>query len=225
VDWLLFLATVEAVGYHRSMQLSAYARQMGVCYETAWRWFRDGKIHGRRIGPRTLIINEGYTTEPAKEPSQQVAIDAWVSSTEHQSHLDSQAARLVAYCTARGYQIAKVVKEVGSGVHSARPQLLALLEDQRIGVIVVEHLDRLTRIGFRYLDTLLNARGRAIEVVKQAENGTEDPLADLTAIVYSCCARLYGQQRAKRKTEVIVRELAGQVEAQGEEEEGSDATG
>jgi putative resolvase len=93
----------------------------------------------------------------------------------------------------------------------------------------VEHKDRLTRFGFRYLDTLLTNQGRAIEVVNQgraievvnqAENGTEDLLADLTAIVYSFCARLYGQRRAKRTTEAIVRELEAR-EAKGE----SDATG
>jgi IS605 OrfB family transposase len=72
---------------------------------------------------------------------------------------------------------------------------------------VVEHKDRLTRFGFRYLDTLLSTQGRAIEVVNQAENGTDDLLADLTAIVYSFCARLHGQRRAKRTTEAIVREL------------------
>jgi putative resolvase len=114
-----------------------------------------------------------------------------------------------------------VVKEVGSGVNDARPKLLALLEDQGIGLIVVEHKDRLTRFGFRYLDTLLKAQGRAIEVVNQAQNGTEDLLADLRAIVYSFCARLYGQRRAKRTTEGIVREL----EAQGEREGEADATG
>lgn len=126
----------------------------------------------------------------------------------------------MAYCAARGYQLAKVVKEIGSGVNDARPKLLSLLEDQSIDLIVIEHKDRLTRFGFRYLDTLLKTQGRAIEVVNQAENGvengTEDLLADLTAIVYSFCARLYGQRRAKRKTEVIVRELEGTSEAKGE---------
>jgi len=194
------------------MKLSDYAKQMGVRYETAWRWFRDGKIQGRRIGPHTIIITEGQE-EPVKAPFQRVAIYARVSSAENKSNLDSQAERLVAYCTARGYQVAKVVKEVGSGVNDARPKLLALLEDQNIGLIVVEHKDRLTRFGYRYLDTLVKAQGRAIEVVNQAENGTEDLLADLTAIVYSFSARLYGQRRAKRTTEVIVRELEATGEA------------
>lgn len=147
-----------------------------------------------------------------------------VSSAENKSNLDRQTERLAAYCTARGYQVAKVVKEVGSGVNDARPKLLALLTDQSIGLIVVEHKDRLTRFGFRYLDTLLTAQGRAIEVVNPAENGTEDLLADLTAIVYSFCARLYGQRRAQRKTAVIVRELAAR-EVQEHEEGDGDATG
>src|SRR5262249_3930650 len=103
----------------------------------------------------------------------------------NKSHLDSQAVRLVTYCIARGYQVAKVVKEVGAGIHDARPKLLALLADQRVGLIVVEHKDRLTRCGFRSLDTLLMTQGRASEVVNQAEDGTEDWLADLTVIVYS----------------------------------------
>jgi predicted site-specific integrase-resolvase len=207
------------------MKLADYAKQMGVRYETAWRWFRDGKIQGRRIGAHTIIITEGQA-ESSAAPSQCVAIYARVSSAENKGHLDSQAERLVASCAARGYQVAKVVKEVGSGINDARPKLLALLADQGIALIVVEHKDRLTRFGFRYLDTLLKTQGRAIEIVNRAENGTEDLLAedllaDLTAIVYSFCARLYGQRRAKRKTEVIVREL----EAKGDREGEADAPG
>ena len=136
-----------------------------------------------------------------------VAIYTRVSSAENTSNLDSQAERLVTYCAARGYQVGKVVKEVGSGINDARPKFLALLADQSIGVIVVEHKDRGTRFGFRYIETLLQVQGRKIEVVNQAENSTENLLADLTSIIYSFCARLYGQRRAKRKREKIVKEL------------------
>lgn len=201
------------------MKLSDYAKQMGVRYETAWRWYRDGKIQGRRVGPRSIIITEGQESPATSAASPRVAVYARVSSAENKSNLESQAERLAAYCAARGYQVAKVVKEVGSGINDARPKLLALLEDQTINLIVVEHKDRLTRFGFRYLDTLLKTQGRQIEVVNQAENGTEDLLADLTAIIYSFCARLYGQRRAKRKTEVIVREL--EAKGNGDEARGA----
>ena len=79
------------------------------------------------------------------------------------------------------------------------------------GTIVVtegeESKDRATRFGFRYLETLLRGQGRRLEVVNLAENNREDLLADLVSIVYSFAARLYGQRRAKRKTEAIVKQL------------------
>ncbi len=109
-----------------------------------------------------------------------------------------------------------MVTEIASGVNESRPKLLALLRDEEISHIVVEHKDRLTRFGFRYLETLLELAGRHIEVVNLAENNREDLLADLTSILYWFTARLYGQRRrAKRKTEAIVQQL------QAEEEEPS----
>jgi putative resolvase len=146
---------------------------------------------------------------------QRVAIYARVSSHEPQANLDRQAERLVSYCAAKGYQVSKVVKEIASGVNDSRPKLLALLEDQAITLIVVDHKDRLTRFGFRYLDTLLRGQSRALEVVNEAGNETEDLMADLTAILYSFTARLYGQRRAKRKTETVIRALeAGESEGE-----------
>jgi predicted site-specific integrase-resolvase len=188
------------------LKLSDYAKQQGVRYETAWRWFRDGKIQGRRVGAHTILIDEPTRVSvPSSKP--QTVVYTRVSSAENKTNLDSQAERLVAYCAARGYQVGKVVKEIGSGVNDNRPKFLALLADPSVGRIVIEHKDRGTRFGFRYIETLLQTYGREIEVVNQAENGTEDLLSDLTSIVYSFCARLYGQRRAKRKTERIVQEL------------------
>ncbi|GHO52161.1 IS607 family transposase [Ktedonobacter robiniae] len=188
------------------MKLSDYAKQQGVRYETAWRWFRDGKIQGRRVGAHTILIDEPIRVSvPSSKP--QTVVYTRVSSAENKTNLDSQAERLVAYCAARGYQVGKVVKEIGSGVNDNRPKFLALLADPSVGRIVIEHKDRGTRFGFRYIETLLQTYGREIEVVNQADNGTEDLLSDLTSIVYSFCARLYGQRRAKRKTERLVQEL------------------
>jgi putative resolvase len=186
------------------MKLIDYAHKMGISYKTAWRWYKAGKLPGKQMDTGTILVLED---EPEKRASTKVAAYARVSSAENKSNLDSQAERLMTYCAARGYQVAKVVKEVGSGINDSRPKFLALLADQGIGMIVVEHKDRATRFGFRYLETLLQVQGRSIEVVNQSENSTEDLLADLTSIIYAFCARLYGQRLAKRKTEKIVQEL------------------
>ena len=54
----------------------------------------------------------------------------------------------------RGYQVTQMVQEIASGVNESRPKVLALLTDHQSTRIVVEHTDRLTRFGFRYLETL-----------------------------------------------------------------------
>jgi len=92
---------------------------------------------------------------PSHVHTERSAIYARVSSTENHSNLDSQAERLLAYCTAKGYQIQRVVKEIGSGVNDSRPKFLKLLANPQITRIVVEHKDRATRFGMRYLETLL----------------------------------------------------------------------
>jgi len=188
------------------MKLIDYARLQGISYRTAWRWYKAGRIAGQQMDTGTILVTEPVGVREAPAPAK-VAVYTRVSSLENKAHLDSQAERLVAYCTVRGYQVSRVVKEIGSGVNDNRPKFLALLADPSIGRIVIEHKDRGTRFGFRYIETLLKTYGREIEVVNQAQNSTEDLLADTRSIVYSLCARLYGQRRAKGKTEKIVQEL------------------
>ena len=185
------------------MKLSQYAKQQGISYSTALRWWHQGVIRGYQAPSGTIIV-EPLGKQAAEE---RVAIYARVSSAEHRENLERQAERLTQYCTIRGYRVVKLVKEVGSGVNDSRPKLLSLLRDPLSTRVVVGHKDRLTRFGFRYIETLLEIQGRTIEVVNPAENSEEDLLHDLASSVYSICARLYGQRRAKRKTERLVEQL------------------
>ncbi len=187
------------------MKLRSYAEYVGVRYETAWRWWKSGTIKGYQLSTGTIVITEGQE-ERAEQPKL-VAVYARVSANERRPNLERQAERLSAYCAARGYQVARVVKEVCSGVNDSRRKLLMLLPDPSITLIVVEHRDPLTRFGFKYLETLLAMQGRSIEVLNPTETATEDILADLTSIIYSFCARLYGQRRAKRRTEALIQQL------------------
>ena len=186
------------------MKLSQFAKQQGISYSIALRWWKAGAIRGYQAPSGTIIV-EALGSVP--RPEERVAIYARVSSAEHRENLERQAERLTQYCTVRGYQVVKLVKEVGSGVNDSRPKLLSLLRDPIITRLVVEHQDRLTRFGFRYIETLLEVQGRTIEVVNPADNNREDLLHDLASIVYSICARLYGQRRAKRKAERLVEQL------------------
>ncbi len=130
----------------------------------------------------------------------------------------TQVARLEDYCAAKGYQVARIVKEIGSGVTDSRRKFLSFLSDAKVTTMVVEHQDRATRFGFRSLEVLLTQQHRAIEVANLAENTREDLLHDLSSLVYAMCARLYGHRRAKRKQAFIGKILTGGDKEEGEEQ-------
>ena len=112
------------------MKLSQYAKKVGVTYRTAFRWWQNGDIKGYQLPSGTIVVTRGE--EPKVNPDGQVAIYARVSSHEHRANLDRQVERLEDYCAAKGYQVSKVVKEIGSGVNDNRAKFLALLEDQQV---------------------------------------------------------------------------------------------
>ena len=187
-----------------TMKLSDYARSKGVSYRTAWNWWKQGLIQGQQLPTGTILVN---VAPSQTHRSTLVSIYARVSSSENKDNLDRQADRLQQYATAKGYQICKVVKEVGSGLNDHRRKLESLLQDKDYDVLLVEHKDRLTRFGANYIEILLSQTNRKLEVVNNAENGKEDLMSDFAAVITSFCARLYGQRRAKRKTEKVIQAL------------------
>lgn len=188
------------------MKLSDYAQKLGVCYRTAWNHFKQGLIPGAyQLPTGTVIVPD--KDEPKLNQDTVAAVYCRVSSSENKDNLESQCNRVTQYCTARGYRIARTVKETGSGVNDQRKQFLSLIKDSAIDVIVVEHRDRSTRFGFNYVQELLKSCGRRIEVINEADNNKNELMEDLIAIITSFTARYYGQRRSKRKTEKIIQEL------------------
>ncbi|MBD2294363.1 IS607 family transposase [Anabaena sphaerica FACHB-251] len=181
------------------MKLSDYAKSIGVSYKTAWRMWQRGELNATQLPTGTVIVKFNVPTNKG------VVIYARVSSSENKSNLESQAQRLEDYCTAKGYQIVRVVKEVGSGVNDNRRKLIDLLNQDDYSLIVCEHKDRLSRVGFNYLKVLLNQLGRDIEVVNLATERTDDLMHDFVSIITSFCARLYSIRRRTRKTECLIK--------------------
>jgi predicted site-specific integrase-resolvase len=187
------------------MKLSAYAKHLGISYQTAWRMWQRGELPAHQLPSGTVIVDVPSTPHFAR--SQKVAVYARVSFPENRNNLESQAERVAAFCAARGWLVEKVVKECGSGVNDQRPQFLALLADTSISHIVVEHTDRCSRFGVAYIQTLLRTQGRELVIINEAEEDQTDLMQDFVAIISSFCARLYGRRRASRKKRQLLAAL------------------
>ncbi len=180
------------------MKLSDYAKQQGISYRTAHRMWKRGELKGRQLSTGTILIDTTTLVEGA-------IVYARVSSAENQSNLESQALRVERYCIARGYKIVGIVKEVGSGVNDSRKKLIKMLKRDDYNLIVCEHKDRLSRVGFNYIKVLLNQMGKDVEVINEAREEREDLMSDFVSIITSFCARIYGMRRPKRRTECIIK--------------------
>ena len=188
------------------MKLSDYAKELGISYTTAWRWWKAGKLPHRATQTESGLVLVDYVPSISVKTAitNRVIIYSRVSSSENKDNLERQAERLVGYATAKGYQIVKIVKEVGSGLNDNRRQLENILKQDDYNILLVEHKDRLARFGTHYLDVLLNRLGIRLEIVNLADNGKDELMQDLVAIITSFAARLYGQRRGQRKTEKII---------------------
>lgn len=191
------------------MKLPDYAKSLGISYKTAWRWWKAGKLPhpARQTETGLVIVDYAPSSVKPQTVTTRAAIYSRVSSSENKDNLERQADRLIEYSIAKGYQVVFVVKEVGSGLNDNRKKLEQLLIDGGYEILVVEHKDRLARFGVNYIDVLLKKLGVTLEIVNLAENGKDELMQDLVAIVTSFAARLYGQRRAKRQTEKIISEL------------------
>ncbi len=67
------------------------------------------------------------------------------------------------------------------------------LRDDRVTTIIAEHRDRFARFGAEYVAGALDAENRRMVVVDDAEVD-DDLVRDMTEIMTSLCARLYGRR-------------------------------
>lgn len=119
-----------------------------------------------------------------------MAISARVSTSENKKNWETQAERLLVWCTLQGWSVHQVVKEGGSGINDQRPRFLALLADPTMSPSVMEHQDPASRFGMASLHKLLAVQGRELLMVTTAQTAEDDLMSSITSFV----ARLSGRR-------------------------------
>ena len=193
------------------IKASEYAKKMSLHIRTVYRYYHNGKIKGyqdKETGT-IFILNPFKNKNNEDNLKNKVVLYTRVSSSENKTNLESQLERLRLFAIAKGYQIVKEIKEVGSGLNDNHSKLNELLEKElnNFEILLVEHKDRLTRFSFNYIDILLKSHNKKIEVVSLVDNNKEDLIQDFVSTITSFCTRIYGQRKGKRKTKKLIKEL------------------
>ena len=182
----------------RRISLTAWGRLYGFNKATTSRLHRDGKLPPE-LQIEQLPNGRYYVVVPAQNDGRLV-VYARVSSDDQKEDLDRQVGRIVEWVTQQGYRPDEVVKEIGSGLNGNRRRLRRLVADHTVSIIVVEHRERLCRFGFQYVEAALAGRGARILVMEDGEL-EDDLVRDVTEVMTSLCARLYGRRSARRRAE------------------------
>lgn len=200
------------------IKVSEYAERMSLHIRTVYRYYHSGKIQGYQDDVTgTIFILNPFKKGVESNVNNAVVLYARVSSSENKDNLEKQLDRLRLYANAKGYQVVKEIKEIGSGLNDNRAKLNNLLKNDldTFSILLVEHKDRLTRFGFNYIDIMLNTHNKKIEVINLVDNDREDLVQDFISVITSFCARVYGQRRSKRKTEALIKELKDESNKDG----------
>lgn len=180
------------------MNLTEWAHAQGIHVQTAYRWYREGKlpVPVQKVG--RLILVSPQTAAEAARKADGAGLYARVSSHDQKPDLDGQVARLSAWAAKAGLPVVRVEAEVGSGMNGSRAKVRRLLADPAVTVVVVEHRDRLGRMNTELVEAALSAHERRMVVLDDSEV-TDDLVRDMVEVLTSFCARLYGPRSARNR--------------------------
>jgi putative resolvase len=194
------------------VKLSDWARANGVHPKTAYRWWRNGilPVPARQINARVILVDDPASASRSAPSLSAVGLYARVSSHDQRPDLDRQVARLSEWAAKAGARMVRIEAEVGSGMNGARAKVRRLLSDPAVSTIVVEHRDRLGRVNVELAEAALSASGRSLMVLDPTEVD-DDLVRDMTEVLTSFCARLYGRRSARNRAEKALRCAARDV--------------
>jgi putative resolvase len=188
------------------VNLTEWARLQGIHPQTAYRWFREGTlpVPAVRVNSRSVLVAPDAVIAPAQGG---IGLYARVSSPDQRADLDRQVARLNAWAAQSGSPVVRVEAEVGSGMNGGRSKARRLLADPGVQTVVAGHRDRLGRMNTELVGATLSAHGRGL-VVLDPDEVDDDLVRDVTEVLTSFCARLYGRRSARNRAEKALRYAA-----------------
>jgi len=141
------------------MNLRQWALAQGIHPQTAYRWYREGKlpVPPRKTG-RLILVGDLET--PITKERGRTVVYAQVTSARKPEQLNEQVTQVLTWAVEHGHSVDQVVTEIGQ----TRAKLLALLRDLSISMIIVDHEDRLGTCSAECVEAALAAQGRRVLV-------------------------------------------------------------
>lgn len=190
------------------MRLSDWGRQFGRSTRVSWQMWKDGRLPDDLESVKLGSVVYVRSKSAVRENALRTVLYARVSSSGQAFDLERQSDRLQKYARQQEWLVDEVVMETASGLNGKRRKFLKVLSGSGPVRLVVVHRDRLTRFGFEMVEAAIVGRGGEVVVIDDSEVD-DDLVRDVTEVLTSMCARLYGRRSAANRARRAMEAAAG----------------
>ena len=175
---------------------------------------RAGKLEAIRSDTNRILIPRDSVAKLLEqsgllledEDARRDAIYARVSSHEQKNRgdLERQVLDIMNACEKEGLDKPVIIRDTGSGLNTKRKGLVRLIEmakNHEIKRIFITSKDRLTRVGYEYLEELFAMAGVELTTLQEEENKDlqEELVDDMMSLLASFSGKLYRIRGNKKK--------------------------
>jgi len=185
------------------MKAREVMKLLNICRTTLYHYTKDNIIKHTKLSNGYYDYDEHSVLQFIKKDNRSNVIYARVSTYKQKNDLTNQINKLQTYCKDNNINIHQVYSEIASGIDLDRTELSKLLDDvfsYKIKNIYISNKDRLTRLSFKTLESLLNKFNTNIIVINNIHNQNNDNeiFEELISLMHIFSTTLYSNRRKNK---------------------------
>jgi predicted site-specific integrase-resolvase len=185
------------------MKAREVMKLLNICRTTLYHYTKDNIIKHTKLSNGYYDYDEHSVLQFIKKDNRSNVIYARVSTYKQKNDLTNQINKLQTYCKDNNINIHHVYSEIASGIDLDRTELSKLFDDvfsYKIKNIYISNKDRLTRLSFKTLESLLNKFNTNIIVINNIHNQNNDNeiFEELISLMHIFSTTLYSNRRKNK---------------------------
>ncbi len=185
------------------MKAKEVMKLLNICRTTLYNYTKDNVIKTTKLSNGYYDYDEQSVLKFIKKDNRINVLYARVSTYKQKNDLSNQIEKLQTYCTNNNINIEYTYSEIASGIDLDRTELSKLLNDvftHKIKNIYISNKDRLTRLSFKTLETLLKKFNTNIIVINDHHNQTNDNeiFEELISLMHIFSTTMYSNRRKNK---------------------------
>jgi len=185
------------------MKAKEVMKLLNICRTTLYNYTKDNVIKTTKLSNGYYDYDEQSVLKFIKKDNRINVLYARVSTYKQKNDLSNQIEKLQTYCTNNNINIEYTYSEIASGIDLDRTELSKLLDDvftHKIKNIYISNKDRLTRLSFKTLETLLKKFNTNIIVINDNHNQTNDNeiFEELISLMHIFSTTMYSNRRKNK---------------------------